>query len=59
MACRIASVCRGVDRIQRLRMMLPDRPAPVEASVDTIGRRQGFAQAGNRMDHAPAFNPPP
>jgi hypothetical protein len=29
-------------------MIFSDLPTPAEASSDTIGLRQGFAQAGNR-----------
>src|SRR5712671_5502556 len=39
-----------------LGMIFSDLPTPAEASVHTIGLRQGFAQAGNRYplfrDHA-------
>jgi len=30
-------------------MILSDLPTPAEASIHQIGRRQGFAQAGNRF----------
>ena len=32
-----------------LSMILSDLPTPAEASVDAVGRREGFAQPGNRF----------
>jgi hypothetical protein len=45
--CRSAAACRT--RAVCSRMILSDLPTPAEASVNTMGLCQGFAQAGNRF----------